>query len=204
MNTPENTVAGGKLFFTRLYFRKSENKKGESCYISKIKNYNILENGRKEFAGDSIVIANTVGRQKSNITKAGRWDVKCKKMKKGNGFVVLDAKWTVDKVMIKIEGWVVKFLVNDRQEKFKTVTGKYIPLYFDRERWYDPEVIVYNIEQKLKFLQLPEDFSFEELKLEFLGACDRVQKEYKKEVSDSTGTKIEETDIERLKSKWKG
>lgn len=201
MNTIDNTMERGKLAFTRLYFKKSKNRKGEECYISKVKNYDILENGKKKFLGDAIVIANTTGRQKANIDKEGRWDVKCKRMHKGSGFVVIDAVWTIDDIEIKIDGWVVKFLINGRQEKLKTDDGKYIPLYFDRENWYDPEVIVENIERKLKFLQLPPKFSFEDLKLEFLGRCNEVQRKYKKKAEKSDST-IDEASIDKLKEKW--
>ena len=127
-----DTVAGGKLAFTRLFFRKSRNKKGEDCYISKIKQYdNDPETNKKIFAGDLIIIANVEGLQKCGIDREGRWDVRCRRMSKGTGFVVIDADWTIDHITLQEDGWKLRFLISGKEDKLKTEDGKFIPLGFD-------------------------------------------------------------------------
>ena len=222
MNTIGNTMENGKLSFTRLFFRKSKNKKGEECYISKIKNYDILDDGRKKFLGDAIVIANTCGSQKSTINREGRWDVKVKKMEKGSGYVVVDAVYTIDAVNFSVANCKVSFTINGREEKLKTDDGKFIPLYFDARNWYEPTTIYYNIERKFKFLQLPPDFSTEFFKNRFLALCEQCEKDYlkqskaeKKKIiaqtpkipknsvkTEKKSNKPEKTDLSDLKAKW--
>ena len=207
MNTIGNTMENGKLSFTRLFFKKSKNKKGEECYISKVKNYDILSDGKKKFLGDAIVIANTCGSQKSTINKEGRWDVKVKKMDKGSGYVVVDAVWTLDRPDFSNCDNRVAFTINGREEKLKTDDGKYIPLYFDVKNWYDPETVFHNIERKMKFLQLGADFSLEIFKNRFLALCEQEEKNYgklaKKQKITKTDEKIvDEDSLHALREKW--
>jgi len=178
-----NTTTG-KLDFTRLYFKKSQNKKGEDCFIAKVKSYSNTDS-EKRFVGDVIVIANcnsgVIG-----ITKEGRWDVKCKKMEKGTGYVVVEAQYTTDKIETKTEKHSVLVLINGREEKLKTDDNKYIPLSFHCDKWYEVELILKNIERKLTYLQLPGEFSFAEFSNEFREKCINVAKEYKKSIKQNS------------------
>lgn len=195
------TTQDGKLNFTRLFFKKSKNKKGEDCYIGKVKQYVTKESGGKQFNGDTIVIANLFGSQKCNIDREGRWDVRCKKMEKGNGYVVVDANYTQDTLTISTGDFFAKFLINGREEKLKTEDGKYIPLSFDCDKYYDPEIIVENIERKLKYLQLPENFSFDGFMQDFLENCSKVHKAYcKREMPENE--KISEDALNKLKANF--
>lgn len=199
-----DTVSGGKLAFTRLFFKKSKNRKGEICYISKVKHYeNDPKTDKKKFVGDLIIIGNIEGKNKCSINKEGRWDVKCGKMNKGNGYVVVDAQWTTDTLEAQIDGFRVSVLINGKEEKLKTEDGKFIPLYFDRENYYEPEIIQENIERKIKFLQLPADFSVEGFFTNFHRMVEVVNTSYKKHIQENPGnTGIKQSDIDKLKAKW--
>ena len=146
-------------------------------------------------------------------------------MDKGSGYVVVDANYTIDAINFSVSDCRVGFTINGREEKLKTDDGKYIPLYFDAKSWYEPDTVFYNIERKLKFLQLPPDFSTEGLKVRFLEICteleqkwSNISKKQKKEIiakipkptniaknsvkTERKSNKQEKIGLEDLKAKW--
>ena len=170
-----------KLVFSRLFFKESKNKKGELCYVGKVKIYKDIEGGKKkQYDGDKIVIGNTKGNEVCGINKEGRWDVTCRKMGKGDGYIVLFASYTFDKISFVQSDTSVQFLINGREEKLKTEDNKFIPLSFNAARWYDPTIILHNISRKLIFLQLPQDFNFVTWGESFLKACKEAENKYNK------------------------
>lgn len=201
-------ILESKLNFTRLYFRKSKNKKGQECFISKIKSYTTGENGQKLFTGDVIVVANSpstlVGAVNTGcIDREGRYDVECKLMQSGKGYIVTRATWTIDILDVRISGFKCQFLINGSEDKLRTDDGKFIPLSFDAENYYDPEKIVLAIERKLKFVQVPDSFNKQNFLDNFYTKCDEVNTKYKKALKTGEVKVVEEKlDISKLQEKW--
>jgi len=193
-----------KLSFERLYFAKSTAGSKEPCFVGKVKQYSEELGEGITHTGDLIVIANIGGRSDSGITKQGRWDVKCRKMATSKGYIVLSATLTEDEFSIDRTGWRVRFLVNGKEETLRTDDGRVIPLVYDREKWYDPEIIVKNIQQKLKFLQVPREKYFRDWRNTFLLQCQIVNREYKKKVVSENQVPNKELvqGLDRLRDKW--
>jgi len=190
-----------KHSFTRLYFKESEHREGGKCWIAKLK-YD-PETGERMENGTLIVLANTSGKLATNIDKEGRWDVVCIPMKSGKGFIVVESSWTEDDIELEIEDYRVSLVINDKIEKLKTEDGKFIPLYFDRKRWYDPKKILPSIRRKMEHLQLPSDFSVDILCKEFLEACDEVSEEYARDMKKASGDEVVDSGkLEKLAEKW--
>lgn len=190
-----------KLSFERLYFRESTSKRGEKCFVAKIREYTQSETGEKEYKGDAIVIANTSGKYKTTIDEEGKWDVSVMPMNKGKGYVVLLANRATDKIQIKEVEDRVLVLVNGREEKLKTEDGHFIPISFFCEQWYDPKKIINTIKRKMEYLQLGEGFDKEEFFAFFLDACSRVEREYAKKKAENSS--LDESDLSRLRNKFK-
>lgn len=159
--------------FHRLFLRESKNKKGERCFIGKVKN---MEDGT-----DLIVVANPDLLEKNGITETGRYDVEVKPMKNGRGFIVSAISWAFDKIEISTEETRVVLLINGREEKLKE-NGRFIPLSFDCERYYDPRKISENIRKKLGYMQLEEGKDIDGFLDAFVSLCKQTEKNYKKNI----------------------
>lgn len=201
-------ILESKLNFTRLYFRKSKNKKGQECFISKIKSYTTGDDGKKLYTGDVIVLANSPSNlggvvNTGYIDKEGRYDVECKLMQSGKGYLVTRAIWTTDILDARVSGFKCLFLINGVEEKLRTEDGKFIPLSFDASNYYDPEKIVEAIDRKLKFTQIPSNFDRFSFFANFLRKCDEVNTKYKKAVkSGEVKVATEKLDVSKLQKKW--
>lgn len=193
-----------KLNFDRLFFTKSEKGKKDPCFVSKVKNYETDENGESVYTGDLIVIAHIGGPESSGIDKPGRYDVKCRPMRSGKGYIVVSSKWTEDEIAIERKGWKVLFLVNGKEATLDMSDGRKIPLSFDRENWYDPEKIVKNIQKKFAFLQIPREKYFKDWRNTFLLQCQMVSREYKKSKMEEMKAVKEDllSGIDKLREKW--
>lgn len=149
----------------RLFFRESQNRRRERCFIGKVK-----ENGL-----DVIVIAN------SGIDKVGKWDVEVEPIQKGTGYVVTSAKFSQDTLSLLKDDDEVVVLVNGTENKLKRrVDGKekYIRLVWRSGGKVNYNTLLRNLEEKVTFLQLPPDFSMENFLQELKAACEEVDERY--------------------------
>lgn len=166
-----------KRRFEKVYFREERNKRDELCFIGKVRQFKSLESGEKEFAGELILKANTIGKEDSGMRKVGVYDVECVEMVHGNGWIVESCVWTKDTISMEIQDGNLHFLINGRREKYRTEEGKLLPLFYDPSLPFEPRKVWKSIENKLKYVQA--DYDLASLQKEWMERCDALWKEYK-------------------------
>lgn len=160
--------------FKALYFKEATNKAGGKIFIGKRQS--------DTHEGDDIIIANTGTQIFEGVTRKGRWDVECKEMHSGRGFVVLKARYSEDSLTLDMNTDVVLVLLNGEKAFLRPKEDKkrYIPLMFDPSKWFDPELISENIREKSTYLQLGSWFNLDIFIEEFKKTCEMMQESYNK------------------------
>ncbi len=161
-----------KLEYDRLYFRPSTKIKGK--FVARIKRYKDNGTGKQVHDKDEIVVAN----EGSGVLREGKWDVKVKRMKKGDGYVVLSARLAEDRMSMKRERYCVVVMINGREDKLVCQDGAILPLSFSSKKYYDPDKIGGTIRRKAEYLQLNPAFDLTQFIDLFIAECKRVYQEY--------------------------
>ena len=170
--------------FRRLYFKRSRNKRGEECFISKQKAYVIRGEKKSAENNTDIIIVANVG--STPITHSGRWDVSTREMFSGKGFIVTDAEFCADeleldvdfinhKVTVMINGEIGRFKKSDKVNDRVFCTD----LSFNLSRkGANLGKVIKALQDKEKFLQLPVAFSFAHFVEHFKRTCEMMEKDY--------------------------
>lgn len=122
-----------------------------------------------------VVVGNEV------IDSQGVYDVKCREMMSGKGYIVVEAKKVYDTMRVWAEEERVVMLVNDREVFLKTDDGMWLPLAFYCNRYYDPERIARYVRRKAKFYSFAPDFDLEETCARFVEKCLEVYGKWEKD-----------------------
>lgn len=178
------------------YFREGLNRKREMIFVGKKK----VVQGDK--LGCEIVLANPPKSGEIGIDVAGRWDVECRAMDSGKGWVVTSATYSQDKLEVRRFNWGVEILINGERGMYRDEEGRRIFLSLDFRNWFNPEIIKNCFYDKLQYLQLDSRFDPREFLIWFEQECVAHEKNYKKMQMGKLVDPDERQGIDKLMEKW--